>query len=96
MFKRSFAGVLQIAGPSLFLLSASAFAQSAASSGSLTPAPADRAIAAAIARISPQQVHADIAKLVSFKNRSTLSSLDSDLPPGTGVLAAADWIAAEF
>ena len=96
MFKRSSAGILRMAVPSLFLLSASAFAQSNTSSGPLASAPADPAIAAAIARISPQQVHQDIAKLVSFKNRSTLSSLDNDLPPGTGVLAAADWIAAEF
>jgi len=62
----------------------------------LTPAPADPAIAQAIARISPENVHADIEKLVSFKNRSTLSSMESDLPPGTGINAAADWIFAEF
>lgn len=96
MLKQRSAKILCLAVPSLFLLSAAAFAQSAAASGALAPAPADRAIAAAIERISPQQVHADIAKLVSFKNRSTLSSLDSDLPSGTGVLAAADWIASEF
>ncbi|HKO19600.1 MAG TPA: M28 family metallopeptidase [Acidobacteriaceae bacterium] len=96
MFNRSSAKILRLAVPSLFLLPAAAFAQSAAAHGTLSPAPADPAIAAAIERISPQQVHEDIAKLVSFKNRSTLSSLDSDLPPGTGVLAAADWIASEF
>ncbi len=59
-------------------------------------APADPAIAQAIAGISPERIHADIEKLVSFKNRSTLSSMDTDLPPGTGVTAAADWIFAEF
>ena len=59
------------------------------------PAP-DPAIARAIAQISPEQIHADIEKLVSFKNRSTLSSMDTDLPPGTGVNAAADWVFAEF
>ena len=62
----------------------------------LAPAPADPAIARAIAQISPDHVHADIEKLVTFKNRSTLSSMDTDLPPGTGVNAAADWIFAEF
>jgi hypothetical protein len=62
----------------------------------LTAAPADPAIAQAIAKISPDNVHADIEKLVSFKNRSTLSSMDTDLPPGTGINAAADWIFAEF
>jgi Zn-dependent M28 family amino/carboxypeptidase len=41
-------------------------------------------------------VHADIEKLVSFKNRSTLSSMDKDLPPGTGITAAADWIFSEY
>jgi hypothetical protein len=102
MFKRKSTPRARLAPPALFLLlSASAMgqaatAQSAAASGPATPAPADRAITAAIARISPEQVHADIAKLVSFKNRSTLSSLDSDLPPNTGALAAADWIASEF
>ena len=62
----------------------------------LTPAPADPAIAAAIAHISPDRVRADIEKLVSFNNRSTLSSMETDLPPGTGINAAADWIFAEF
>ena len=61
-----------------------------------TPAPADPAIVAAMARISPIAIRADIEKLVSFRNRSTLSSMDTDLPAGTGVNAAADWIFAEF
>ncbi len=60
------------------------------------PAAADPAIAAAIAGISPGLVQADIAKLVSFGTRSTLSSMDTDLPPGQGINAAADWIASEF
>jgi hypothetical protein len=59
-------------------------------------APVDPKIAAAIAQISPDNVHADIEKLVSFKNRSTLSSMDKDLPPGTGINAAADWIFSEY
>ncbi|QMV18574.1 M20/M25/M40 family metallo-hydrolase [Granulicella sp. 5B5] len=62
----------------------------------LAVAKADPKIAAAIAKISPENVKADIAKLVSFRNRSTLSSMDTDLPPGTGVTAAADWIYSEF
>ena len=61
----------------------------------LPPAP-DPAIVRAIAEISPEKIRADIEKLVSFKNRSTLSSMDTDLPPGTGVTAAADWVFAEF
>ena len=62
----------------------------------IQPAPADPAIAAALAKISPGQIRADIAKLVSFNNRSTISSMETDLPPGTGVSAAADWLESEY
>jgi hypothetical protein len=62
----------------------------------ITAAPADPAIAAALAQISPDHIKATITKLVSFNNRSTLSSMDTDLPPNTGVNAAADWIESEF
>ena len=57
---------------------------------------ADPQIAGAIAGISPDKVQADIAKLVSFGTRSTISSVSTDLPPGQGILAAADWIETEF
>ena len=80
--------LLLIAG---FTLGSGAFAQ-----GPVAAAPVDPAIAKAIAQVSPDMVYADIEKLVSFNNRSTLSSMDTDLPPGTGVTAAADWIFAEF
>jgi hypothetical protein len=82
----------------VLLLSGFAAAQQPASNAgaAIQPASADPAIAAALSKISPEQIRADIAKLVTFKNRSTLSSMDTDLPPGTGVLAAADWIASEF
>ena len=62
----------------------------------IAPAPKDPAIAAALQQVSPDHVRATIEKLVSFNNRSTLSSMDTDLPPGTGVSAAADWIESEF
>ena len=62
----------------------------------VTPAPADPAIAKALTQVSPDNIKAIITKLVSFKNRSTLSSMDTDLPPGTGINAAADWIESEF
>ncbi len=62
----------------------------------VTPAPADPAIAGALTQVSPDNIKAIITKLVSFKNRSTLSSMDTDLPPGTGINAAADWIESEF
>lgn len=57
---------------------------------------ADPQIAAALASISPASVHADIARLVDFGTRNTLSSTSTDLPAGQGILPAADWIEAEF
>ena len=62
----------------------------------IRPMPADPAIVHALAQISPAQIQHTIATLVSFHNRSTLSSIDKDLPPGTGVTAAADWIESRF
>ena len=62
----------------------------------IAAAPVDPGIAQALKTISPAQVHADIEKLVTFKNRSTISSMDTDLPPGTGVTAAADWLFSEY
>jgi len=68
----------------------------AASADRLAPPPTDPAIAAALRTISPDRIRADIAKLVSFGTRSTLSSMDTDLPSGQGINAAADWIESEF
>jgi hypothetical protein len=62
----------------------------------LAPLPVDPAVTRALAGVSADQVQADIAKLVSFGTRSTLSSMDTDLPPGQGILPAADWITSEF
>jgi hypothetical protein len=62
----------------------------------IAPATADPAIAAALKQVSADQIRATIEKLVTFNNRSTLSSMDTDLTPGTGVSAAADWIESEF
>jgi hypothetical protein len=62
----------------------------------IRPMPLDANIAHALSGISPVQIQHTIATLVSFHNRSTLSSLDKDLPPGTGILAAADWIESQF
>jgi hypothetical protein len=59
-------------------------------------APADPAIARALAQISDAHIRQTIEKLVGFGTRNTLSSMATDLPPGTGVTAAADWIATEF
>jgi hypothetical protein len=62
----------------------------------VTTAPADPAIAGALRQVSSDRIHATIEKLVSFNNRSTLSSMEIDLKPGTGINAAADWIESEF
>jgi hypothetical protein len=62
----------------------------------IAAAPVDPAIAAALAQVSPEKIQATIARLVQFNNRSTLSSLDTDLPANTGVRAAADWIQSQF
>jgi hypothetical protein len=62
----------------------------------MKPAPADPAIARAIAGIDPKRIHSIIEKLVSFQTRNSLSSMETDLPTGTGIGAAADWIAGQF
>ncbi len=62
----------------------------------IVPAPRDPVIAAALAQVSAANIRATIEKLVSFNNRSTISSMDTDLAPNTGVSAAADWIESEF
>jgi len=62
----------------------------------IAPAPVDPAIRRALEQITPGEIQQSITMLVSFNNRSTLSSLRQDLRPGEGVLAAADWIEAQF
>ena len=62
----------------------------------LRPLPVDPAVKKALEGISAEQVQADLAKLVSFGTRNTLSSMDTELPPGQGINAAADWITGEF
>jgi hypothetical protein len=60
------------------------------------PAPIDPAIASAIKSIDPAHIEQTIKALVGFGTRSTLSSMETDLPPGQGIKAAADWIAGQF
>jgi Peptidase family M28 len=62
----------------------------------IRPMPVDPSIQRALAQIAPAHIQHTIATLVSFHNRSTLSSMDKDLPPGSGVTAAAEWIDAQF
>ena len=90
---RSLAPLTRILLP--FLLSP-ALLQAQQTGAPITPAPADPAIAQALQQVSADRIRATIEKLVSFNNRSTLSSMETDLPPNTGVSAAADWIESEF
>ncbi len=62
----------------------------------ITAPPPDPAITLALADISAERIHQIIARLVDFQNRSTLSSMEKDLPPHTGVSAAAEWIEQQF
>lgn len=57
---------------------------------------ADPAIAAALGKVSPDAIHKTIETLVAFNSRNTLSSMETDLKPGTGVTAAAQWIHGQF
>ena len=85
-------GVLSCAVPVLAASSRDYQAYGAA----IQPAPADPVIASALKEVSQQQIRRTIERLVSFGNRNTLSSMTTDLKPGQGVLAAADWIEAQF
>lgn len=60
------------------------------------PATADPAITRALAIIDPSRIDQTIKTLVGFNTRNSLSSMEPDLPAGTGASAAADWITSEF
>jgi hypothetical protein len=59
-------------------------------------APADPAIAHALAQISARRIQDTIETLVGFGTRHTLSSMVTDLPKGQGANAAVEWIESEF
>jgi Zn-dependent M28 family amino/carboxypeptidase len=67
-----------------------------AAGAAVSPTPADPAIAKAVAQISARQIEHDIAALVAFHTRQTLSSMETAVPPNQGVRAAADWIESEL
>src|ERR1700733_7290431 len=62
----------------------------------VTAAPTDPGIAAALAQVSGARIRQTIEKVVGFGTRDTISSMETDLPAGQGVTAAADWIASQF
>ena len=62
----------------------------------IRPARPDAAISKALTQISSTEIEHTVKTLVSFHTRSTLSSMETDLPAGQGINAAADWIESEF
>ncbi|HUA91770.1 MAG TPA: M20/M25/M40 family metallo-hydrolase [Terracidiphilus sp.] len=64
--------------------------------GPAAPAAPDPAIARALTSIQAARIQQTIDTLVRFGTRNTLSSMETDLPPGQGIQPAADWIAAQF
>jgi len=62
----------------------------------IQPAAPDPAIVRALHLITPVHIHQTIETLVGFGTRNTLSSMESNLPPGQGIQAAADWIFRQF
>ena len=62
----------------------------------IVAAPPDPAIARALETIQPANIEQTIQALVGFGTRNTLSSMETDLPAGQGINAAADWISAQF
>ncbi len=62
----------------------------------IQPAQADPAILHALGQVSAGKIQQTIETLVAFHNRNTLSSMETGLPDGQGINAAADWIVAEL
>jgi hypothetical protein len=57
----------------------------------------DARVVAAMQQVSAERIRANIARLVSFGTRSTISAQDAEaIQQGRGVGAARDWIAAQF
>ena len=74
----------------------SSFASCSLAQDAPAPPRADPAITAALTHIDPANIRADIAKLVSFGTRTTISSVEADLPAGRGINPATDWVESEF
>ena len=74
------------------LIAKTGWAQTPVDGGPLAPTKPDPVIAAALSGISAEHVQRDIAKLVSFGTRNTLSSMDTGLPPDQGINVAAAWL----
>ncbi len=73
-----------------------ATAKSAEAARPIVAAPANPDVLHALANISADRIRQTVSRLVDFRTRNTLSSMDTDLPPDTGVTAAAKWIEQQF
>lgn len=62
----------------------------------VSPAPVDPAIARALKTIQPAHIEQTIKTLVGFGTRNTMTSMETNLPPGKGINAAMDWIYRQF
>ncbi len=62
----------------------------------LVPGVPDPAIARVLVSIQPPSIKKTVDTLVRFGTRSTLSSMEANLPPGEGIHAAANWIEEQF
>jgi hypothetical protein len=79
------------------LLSASVISRPAFAQEAVDAGPADPRIAAALGQVSAERIRANIEKLVSFGNRSTLSAQDPEsVAAGHGIGAARAWIKSQF
>ncbi|SEF74429.1 Peptidase family M28 [Bryocella elongata] len=56
----------------------------------------DPQVVKALREVSPVRIRKTIESLIAFNNRSTISSVTKDLPPNTGIIAASEWIEAQF
>ena len=79
------------------LMAAITMATQTSASQTVAQAAADPRIAAALREVSAQRIQANIAKLVSFGTRLTLSAQDTAaMASGHGIGAAREWIKSQF
>ena len=88
--------VLLVFGLALFCAAADAQPDYQRNAAPVRRAIADPAIVQSLSAIKASQIKQTIETLVGFGTRNTLTSMQTDLPPGQGINAAADWIAQQF
>jgi hypothetical protein len=62
----------------------------------VSPAPPDPAVVRALSTVDPARIEETIRSLVKFGTRNSMTSMETDLPPGQGIEPAANWIIAQF